>query len=77
MSDEIEIDETPETAKPTPVPVKPKKAAPVWAVILVILSFGCLVGVLTLQFLEYRYLRGAGPSETDPYAAQVLIPPRS
>lgn len=47
---------------------------PSWAVALVIVPFVCFLVVLVLQFMEYQYYRGTGPSETDPYAAPVMIP---
>ena len=72
--DDIQLDETPAPIAP-PTPAKPKSATPVWMVILVVLAFGCLVRTLTLQYLEFSYLRGGAASETDPYAAPALIPP--
>ena len=68
MADDIQLDDAPET------PSKPKSATPAWMVATVILAFGCLVAALTLQIMEYQYLRGGTPSPEDPYKAPVLIP---
>ena len=68
MADDIQLDEAPVK------PVKPKKACPPWMVMAVLVSFGCIVAALTLQFMEYQYFRGGNPSPEDPYKAKVLIP---
>lgn len=52
---------------------KPQGGVPAWALILVIVAFLCLAATLTLQWLEYDYMRG-----TDllggPYAQAELLP---
>lgn len=72
MSDDIILDEPADET--TPLPVKSKSATPAWMVIAVLVAFACLVGTLTLQFMEYRYLRGGGQSSSDPYAAPAVLP---
>lgn len=68
MSDsDFEIEEA-------PVAVKAKNATPAWMVAMVIIAFVCYTAMLVLQFMEFRYLRGGSVSESDPYAAEVLIP---
>lgn len=73
MSDDIVLDEPAE--KKQPATKKPKQTTPVWAVLVVVLTFFGLVGSMTIQLLERNYYRGGSPSEKDPYAAQVVIPP--
>ena len=74
MSDDIVLDEPAE--KKQPATKKPKQTTPVWAVLVVVLTFFFgLVGSMTIQLLERNYYRGGSPSEADPYAAQVVIPP--
>ena len=41
---------------------------------MVIIAFVFYTAMLVLQFMEYKYLRGGSASESDPYAAPVLIP---
>ncbi len=68
MSDsDIEIDEEPK-------PVKQKSATPLWMGIVVIVAFVCITTTLILQFMEYKYLRGAPLIEKDNYATQMLFP---
>lgn len=65
---DIQIDEEPEV-------VKVKSATPLWMVAMVIIAFVFFTAALVMQFMEYQYLRGGSASESDPYAAQVLLPP--
>lgn len=74
MPDDINLDELPDVQEPKAAP-KIKSATPVWMVAIVALAFICFAATLTFQFLEYRYLRGSTPSESDPYAGQILIRP--
>jgi hypothetical protein len=53
---------------------KVKSATPAWMVAMVIIAFVFYTAMLVLQFMEYKYLRGGSASESDPYAAPVLIP---
>ena len=56
---------------------KKVKAAPQvssWMLVLGIITFLGLATVLTLQAIEYRYMRGQMPSENDPYSAEVILP---
>ena len=64
---DIQMDDEPET-------VKVKSATPVWMVAMVIIAFALFTATLVMQFMEYQYLRGGSASESDPYAAAVLIP---
>lgn len=72
MPDDINLDDLPDVKEPA-TPPKIKSATPVWMVAMVIIAFFCLASALTFHFLEYRYLRGASPSESDPYAVQALL----
>jgi hypothetical protein len=76
MSDDINLDDLPDVNEEQAKP-KVKSPSPVWMVVMVIIAFICFAATLTFQILEYRYLRGASPSDTDPYAGQVLIRPTS
>lgn len=53
MSDDIVLDEPEDTQ--TPKPAKSKNAVPVWAVILTVLTFACLVTAVTVGILEIQY----------------------
>ncbi|MDF3128452.1 hypothetical protein P0Y35_04520 [Kiritimatiellaeota bacterium B1221] len=66
---DIEIDEDPQ-------PVKQKSATPLWMGIMVIAAFVCVLLTLALQLMEYQYFRGGSSSDSDIYAAKVLIPKR-
>lgn len=44
--------------------------------VMTVVTFCCLAAALTLQFLEYRYMRGEDKPD-DPYASEVLLPPQS
>ncbi|MDA3872703.1 MAG: hypothetical protein PF795_01945 [Kiritimatiellae bacterium] len=72
MPDDIDLDDLPDVEETQTTP-KVKSATPVWMVAMVIIAFICFAATLTFQFLEYRYWRGASPSESDPYAGQTLI----
>jgi len=54
---------------------KSQDGTPSWMVALVVIPFLCLLAVAAMQFIEYRYYRGVGASESDPYAEPALIPP--
>ncbi|MEX2607449.1 MAG: hypothetical protein WD708_08895 [Kiritimatiellia bacterium] len=76
MPEDINLDDLPDTNETVAKP-KVKSATPVWMLAMVIIAFICFALTLTFQFLEYRYLRGTGTSESDPYAGQALIRPNS
>jgi hypothetical protein len=72
MTDGIELD-TDETTDAKP---EEKDLLGTLMVIMAIVSFGCLVAVLAMQILETRYMRGVDNPE-DPYASEVLLPPKA
>lgn len=75
MSDDgIELDS--DEKKEDDAPAKKKDIAGTLMMVMVIVAFLCLVGALTLQFLEYRYMRGEDNPD-DRFAAEVLLPPQS
>lgn len=51
--DDIVLDDPAEES--TRAPAKAKSATPVWAVILVLLSFACLAATLALQVMQYQH----------------------
>jgi hypothetical protein len=53
MSDDIVLDEPEDTQ--TPKPAAPKPAVPVWAFILTLLTFVCLLTAVTVGILEIQY----------------------
>ncbi len=65
MSDGIELDVSSKKAK---------SDVSVWMLLLTIVAFGCFTATIVLQYLEYAYMRGQMPNETDIYSGQVLIP---
>jgi hypothetical protein len=74
MSDDGIVLDSDESAEEKPA--KKKDLVGTLMVVMVIVAFGCLAGALTLQFLEYRYMRGVD-KPGDPYASEVLLPPQS
>lgn len=63
---EIELDVAPQ---------KPKAQVSAWMLVLSVIAFLCFVTVLTLQTLEYMYMRGQLAQEGVPYTSEVILPP--
>jgi hypothetical protein len=53
-------------------PAKPKVSGGM--VTLVVLTFLCFAAAISLQAIEYYYMRGKVSSDTDVHAAKVLLP---
>lgn len=65
---EIELDAAP--AKP-----KPKAQVSAWMLVLSVIAFLCFVGVLSLQTIEFLYMRGNLAQDGVPFSAEVILPP--
>ncbi|MCC5848963.1 MAG: hypothetical protein JJU29_12825 [Verrucomicrobia bacterium] len=53
---------------------KAKPQVSAWMLVVAILAFCGFAAVITLQAMEYMYMRGQLPNDADPYSTQVILP---